>query len=595
MHLPPTRVAARVLPLIAALLPFAGCHTPIHTTPVALVAADQTPAGPFVTATAPPETNPAAAARPADWLALGREQHHRGLAPRQPAAARRAHHLAAAVYAWQALASAPTTTEHQAAGLLYRRALTLAFAASPTPGTALDLNATAFSWPDTGAGCAIVAGAMPASLQTAQRFLPADAFEPHGLFEHTVLPGLGVPLIAEFPPAPAGFTRTAAANLLARAEGTPADFAAGRGRLVLDLHIPADQEQLALFGRTEPLAYDLSSPAAYALNNERIWKLGRAHFLDSRQRVPTGLYLHQPHRPGRIPVVLVHGTLSSPLTWVQLINSLQADPLLRERFEFWLFVYNSGNPVSYSADLLRSALAAKRAELDPTGSDPALGQLVLVGHSQGGLLVKLQAVASGDALWRALSDRPYDPTHYPPAYRELIARSFFLEPAPGVRRVVFMATPHHGTRIARSFVSSLARPLLDLPGDLAQAALNFQQDSAVKLPPKLRRRIPSSLDGMSPTNPWLLALADLPVAPGIAAHSIIGIKDDTPPPGGTDGVVTYASAHLEPVESELVVRGKHGLPRNRAAIAELRRILHTHLTAADAPATHSAPSPHAAN
>ena len=44
------------------------------------------------------------------------------------------------------------------------------------------------------------------------------------------------------------------------------------------------------------------------------------------------------------------------------------------------------------------------------------------------------------------------------------------------------------------------------------------------------------------------------------------------------------------------MRGKHGLPKNRAAIAELQRILHAHLAAvAETPATHPAPPTHAAN
>ena len=35
-----------------------------------------------------------------------------------------------------------------------------------------------------------------------------------------------------------------------------------------------------------------------------------------------------PHKTGRIPVVLVHGTASSPARWAELVNELENDPQL---------------------------------------------------------------------------------------------------------------------------------------------------------------------------------------------------------------------------------------------------------------------------
>jgi len=79
--------------------------------------------------------------------------------------------------------------------------------------------------------------------------------------------------------------------------------------------------------------------------------------------------------------------------------------------------------------------------------------------------------------------------------------------------------------------------------------------------------------------PWstLQALAELPVAPGIKAHSIIAGKGDGEPSEGSDGVVKYGSAHVEPVESEFVVRCRHSCQDRPAVIEEVRRILLEHL------------------
>jgi hypothetical protein len=83
---------------------------------------------------------------------------------------------------------------------------------------------------------------------------------------------------------------------------------------------------------------------------------------------------------------------------------------------------------------------------------------------------------------------------------------------------------------------------------------------------------------MSPKNPGLLALADIPVAPEIKAHSIIPVLGaGDPHDGGKDGVVTYASAHVDYVASEFIVRSGHSCLNHPAAIEEVRRILYEHL------------------
>jgi hypothetical protein len=104
-----------------------------------------------------------------------------------------------------------------------------------------------------------------------------------------------------------------------------------------------------------------------------------------------------------------------------------------------------------------------------------------------------------------------------------------------------------------------------------------------------------SLYGMTPGSPLITALAETPVAPGVAAHSIIAVQGDGPSEQGTDGVVRYASAHIDGVESELIVRSGHSSQSNPYTIAEVRRILLLHLeqacaeTGIDCPDRRTAP------
>ena len=125
-----------------------------------------------------------------------------------------------------------------------------------------------------------------------------------------------------------------------------------------------------------------------------------------------------------------------------MYNRLAADPEIRSRFQFWFFQYDSGNPIALSALRLREAVTAAVARLDPEGRDPALRQMILIGHSQGGLLVKMQAISTGDQLWNAVSRRPLeelqlsrrDPRPVPPrtlrrAVAHGVPRHFHLHPA----------------------------------------------------------------------------------------------------------------------------------------------------------------------
>ena len=89
-------------------------------------------------------------------------------------------------------------------------------------------------------------------------------------------------------------------------------------------------------------------------------------------------------------------------------------------------------------------------------------------------------------------------------------------------------------------------------------------------------RLSTSLDQMNPRNRFLLALADIPLAPGVAANSVIAVKGSGPVEAGEDGVVAYRSAHLDGVESELVIRSGHSLQDQPETVEEVRRILLLH-------------------
>jgi len=283
----------------------------------------------------------------------------------------------------------------------------------------------------------------------------------------------------------------------------------------------------------------------------------------------------QPYRRGRIPVVFVHGTASGPGRWADMLNSLENDPWLRTRFQYWFFYYDTGNPVTYSADVLRMSLRLIVEQLDPDGVDKALQQMVIIGHSQGGLLTKMTAIDSGTELWNTVSRRPLDELVLRESTREELRRTLFLKPLPFVRRIIFIATPHRGSYQAGSWVAQWVAGFATLPKGFMDSIGELVTGNAGAVVLSMGGLL-RSIQHMTPGNPFVQALASIPVAPGIAVNSIVAVSGNGPIAEDDDGVVKYTSAHLDDAESELVIHSGHSVQGHPLAIAEVRRILYRH-------------------
>jgi pimeloyl-ACP methyl ester carboxylesterase len=352
----------------------------------------------------------------------------------------------------------------------------------------------------------------------------------------------------------------------------------------LELYAPEGAETVTVNGRERPLEFEPTVALAYTLEGSQAYAFEITGFLREalrsyipQSRTQDGLFFLAPPREDRIPIVLVHGTASSPARWAELINELIVDPRLRPHYQIWLFIYDTGNPVGYSGGRLRQALENVVHELDPEGKAPALQRMVVIGHSQGGLLTKLTAIDSGTRFWDNVSKAPLDQLTLEPETKELLRRSLFFTPLPFVKRVIFISTPHHGSYQAALRLGRLSSWLVSLPGDLTKRVLTTITQNQDKMLIQKLEKLPTSVDNMNPSHPFIKTLAPIPVAEGITAHSIIPVLGDGPIISGNDGIVQYESAHIEGVESELVVRFGHSVQGHPKAIEEVRRILIEHL------------------
>jgi hypothetical protein len=225
--------------------------------------------------------------------------------------------------------------------------------------------------------------------------------------------------------------------------------------------------------------------------------------------------------------------------------------------------------------LLRRALRSVLGEIDPREQDEALRRMVVIGHSQGGLLTKLLAINSGNRFWQNVTSEPFAAVEMAAESRALFQEAMFFEPVPTVERVVFIATPHRGSFRATGLALNLMRRIVNLPGTLTsqfQDLMKSQTFSHLGT-----SQLPTSVDNMSPKHPFIRALYESPIDPGITAHSIIAVRGDGPVTGKTDGVVAYESAHIDGVASEVVVRSSHSTQSHPDTLEEVKRILREHI------------------
>jgi len=406
--------------------------------------------------------------------------------------------------------------------------------------------------------------------------------------------GLGVPLIAvrkqhdgsearpdeRFYPPGMSFPVTAFLRVVHHEDG-----AQGNHIVHIELHDPLNTSDIHVNGRTIPLESDLTTPLAYALNQKQLRNLDSSTtgLLDPGETQKLqGLYMLEPYQPGKIPVLMIHGIWSSPITWMEMFNDLRGAPEIRDRFQFWFYLYPSGQPFWYSAAALRKELIEARNIIDPERRQPALDQMVLVGHSMGGLVAHLQTMDSRNDFWNVVSDQPFQLVKAAPDTTRGLANTFFFHPNQSVRRVITIGTPFRGSEFANSTTRWLGSKFIKLPKMFVDHRKQLHKDN-----PDLFNKSPNlidvdtSIDALAPDSPILPVMMHAQRAPWVKYHNIVGEIPDKGfwghVAGGSDGVVSVSSAHLDNVTSEITVDADHTtINRHPLTVLEVRRILLEH-------------------
>jgi pimeloyl-ACP methyl ester carboxylesterase len=397
-------------------------------------------------------------------------------------------------------------------------------------------------------------------------------------------PGIGCPLVVErsrrnchplearFFPEKSFFAATLILDFEDLSSGAdPATFAANARLKFYDpLHVRCAKWS------ARPLAKDLSAPLAVTL--ETAPRTYFAGFIEpGGAATQPRLNMLEPYQPGKIPLVLIHGLFSDPQSWADLINDLRVTPGFAARYQIWVFRYPTGRGFLQSATALRNELQSLVTGLDPGQSDSALQHIVLVGHSMGGLIAKLQITHSDELIWNKLANRPLENIVTTEQTRGFLAENCYFDPSPNIDRVIFIASPHSGCVTSSGLIGRGAALLVEPSPEQAAMHEQLMRDNPNTFNPLIEQRLPTSIDMLQPQSPLLAVMGQMRINPCVMLHNVIGVAMPLSLDGPTDGVVSIRSASHPGCQSVLAFNAAHSkVHREMRTSYEVLRILNLH-------------------
>jgi pimeloyl-ACP methyl ester carboxylesterase len=428
---------------------------------------------------------------------------------------------------------------------------------------------------------------LPYPLAKYHKFLNCSGYVPYGFLTSSRSFGMGVPVIA-IQKETELVTQEHVKGHVYTIANSPAPATAffrikstkpGQYQGKMEFYNPYKEDSFTMEGQKVPLEIDITTPFAYMSRGGARYSGFSALANPKYMHLPEGLFLMTPYDKDKIPLVIVHGLMSRPRTWSQMINTILNNKKIREKYQIWFFAYPTGFPVLDSAHKLRTALREAQNFFDPKKNNPNFNKMVIVGHSMGGMLTRNMVQTPGDKLVKLLFNKPIDKMKIPQEDKDFLKNALIFEPLPFVKRVIFMSTPHRGSEMTHWTTMRLAVKFINLPKSFAGKMKDIGDNVKIKTgiiegSSKTIKDL-QGVDSLDPDNKVMQLLAEQKIL--VKYHTICGNEIEAGVIGGTDGIVSYESAHLDGSESELVIKSTHNSQKHPAGIKEVRRILLKHL------------------
>lgn len=355
-------------------------------------------------------------------------------------------------------------------------------------------------------------------------------------------------------------------------------------QLTLQGHLMQDVAELKFTSASYPLLYDAASSYLWLMQQAKLADLElpglfNAELADNK----LGVYSVTPLQKNKQPLLMIHGLNSSPLIWYELTMAVLQDEELKQRYQIWHAFYPSGPPPFYNSMRLRKKLDELHAMLKASGGTRQLDEIVVVGHSMGGVISKTLIQNTDYLLWDlSFTERPEQLGH---AQREMdkVKDIFIFSARPYIDKVVFLDTPHGGSESSESVIAKIASWFINLPKNFTLLMSNF----ILKLGPDkitmpMREYLnggggPHSVQVLSPRHPLLQGLNKLeyqrPVYSIVGSDGPLSCQDEKSCSQISDGVVPFFSAHQSKAVQEIIVPSNHNSYQSPPALEFLLQVL----------------------
>lgn len=344
---------------------------------------------------------------------------------------------------------------------------------------------------------------------------------------------------------------------------------------------PYTDQSVSILGKSYPLFANFSAGHAKWLSENQFQSVGIANlFNPSDARLPE-LFMLEPYDPNKRVIIMMHGLASSPKTWLQLTNSLLADPVLRDNYQVWQVFYSTNLPILENRHHIQTLLQAAFNSTDPTGTNRSSHNAVIISHSMGAVIARLMLSSDNLLATLAKADDPLGQDSKKllgHLTQEDMASRFVLSPLSQVGTAVFISAPFQGTDYADRWLNRTLRRAIHLPASINQsvssALATLDNDS-----PLHSLYLQDGASQLSDKSVFIKLTQKVNISPTVRYHSIMA--NDTENKDGlavgehiSDGIVPYESSHLDGAASELILDGNHRIHKNPKTILHLRHILH---------------------
>lgn len=388
---------------------------------------------------------------------------------------------------------------------------------------------------------------------------------------------------------------------------------------------PYTTKEVNILGKNQPLSASFSSTYATWLSENNLQRTSLLNMIAKKNNATMPeLFMLSPYNPNQKVIIMIHGLASSPATWVNLTNNLLADPILRNNYQVWQIFYATNLPILENRYQIHKLINQSFNTTDPTGTNFASQNAILIGHSMGGVISRMllsddkllpklgvldDKIESSNEINQDTNTTFYNSTSISmnneqniaasklltKTYNDELSERFVLKSLPQVSTAVFISAPFRGTDYADRWFTRAVRRVIQLPVSLTKSVTGTISNIGIE--DNVENHLLGSLylqngaDQLSDRSAFVKLTADINIKAGIRYHTIVGDhlglatnEDFTTHTGNlSDGIVPYASSHLDNATSETIITGRHNIHENPKTILQLRKILHEEINTRPSP------------